>query len=189
MVALTIEEAAARRPKPAHAAAAARTPKPAHTPAAARAPKPAHTAPAATARRRVITRRRVTRRRAIGVRSLRVLDDPLPRVRSDTLPEDVAYRDTGCDLYASCLRCPLAQCQFDVPKRARSRVRLDARDREIALLRERHGAPIAMLAQYYGITRRTVFHILARQRTLPAPAPINQPHTPAPTRVTEEPKY
>jgi hypothetical protein len=108
--------------------------------------------------------RRVTRRRALGVRPLRVVDDVLPRVRRDTLPEEADYRDAGCDLYARCLTCPLARCQFDVPEAERRRVRLDARDREIALLRERHGAPIWMLAEYYGITRRTVFHVLAQQR-------------------------
>jgi hypothetical protein len=108
--------------------------------------------------------RRVTRRRALGVRTVRVVDDALPRVRTDTLPEEAQYRDAGCDLYARCLTCPLARCQFDVPQRERRRVRLDARDREIAFLRERHGAPIGMLAEYYGITRRTVFHVLAQQR-------------------------
>ncbi len=108
--------------------------------------------------------RRIMRRRALGVRQLRVVTEVLPRVRKDTLPEQSDYRDTGCELSASCLRCPLAQCQYDVPERQRRRVRLDARDREIALLRERHGAPIDMLASYYGLTRRTVFHVLAQQR-------------------------
>ena len=31
--------------------------------------------------------------------------------RSDALPEHVDYTDTGCDLYASCLRCPLPRCR------------------------------------------------------------------------------
>jgi hypothetical protein len=112
--------------------------------------------------------RRVMRRRVLGVRQLRVVTDVLPRVRRDTLPEQSDYRDTGCELSASCLRCPLAQCQYDVPERQRRRVRLDARDREIAMLRERHHAPIDALATTYGLTRRTVFHILAQQRNLTA---------------------
>ena len=108
--------------------------------------------------------RRITRRRALGVRPLRIVTDVLPRVRKDTLPDRVDYRDEGRDLFASCLRCPLAQCQYDVPEQQRRRFRLDARDREIALLRERHHAPIDALAETYGLTRRTVFHILAQQR-------------------------
>ena len=109
-------------------------------------------------------RRRVTRRRNLGARPLRIVPDVLPRVRKDTLPDRVDYRDEGCDLFSSCLRCPLARCQFDVPEQQRRRVRLDARDREIAILRDRHHAPIALLATTYGLNRRTVFQILLRQR-------------------------
>ena len=63
-------------------------------------------------------------------------------VRNDTLPENTDYRDTGCDLCASCLRCPLARCQYDarrggLPPRSMT----EARDREIAFIRRRHGAP------------------------------------------------
>ena len=39
----------------------------------------------------------------------------LPLVRKDMLPENVPYTDTGCDLFASCLRCPLARCRYDEP--------------------------------------------------------------------------
>ncbi len=89
--------------------------------------------------------------------------EPLPLVRRDTLPERTEYRDTGCDLSASCLRCPLARCRFDVAGGV-GRLVMDARDREIALLRRRHQAPINMLAGTYGLTRRSIFRILREQR-------------------------
>lgn len=88
---------------------------------------------------------------------------PLALVRRDTLPEHADYRDTGCDLFASCLRCPLARCKYDEPATAR-RASIAARDREIALLRRRHRAPIGMLAGTYGLTPRTIFRILSEQR-------------------------
>ena len=29
-------------------------------------------------------------------------------------PEDMDYRDTGCEVSPSCLRCPLPQCKHDI---------------------------------------------------------------------------
>jgi len=88
-------------------------------------------------------------------------DRPLPLARRDTLPDYADYRDTGCELAPSCLRCPFARCQYDVGGGVRRHM-LDRRDREIALLRRRHHAPIDMLAGTYGVSRRTVFRILRR---------------------------
>lgn len=96
-------------------------------------------------------------------RAVETAPAPLPRVRAEALPEHAEYRDTGCDLSASCLRCPLARCKHDDP-RALHRLTVAARNREIVLLRTRHGAPIGMLASTYGLTRRHVFRILRDER-------------------------
>lgn len=84
---------------------------------------------------------------------------PLAFVRTDTLPEDTEYRDTGCSLAPSCLSCPLPQCRYDEPRSAR-RLGNHARDSEIALLRREHGATIAAIAAAYGLTTRQVYRIL-----------------------------
>ena len=89
---------------------------------------------------------------------------PLPLVRRDMLPENAAYPDSGCDLFASCLQGPLARCRFDAPPGGLRRLLTDARDREIALIRRRHRAPISALARTYGLTRRSIFRILSEQR-------------------------
>ena len=89
---------------------------------------------------------------------------PLPLVRRDMLPENVAYADSGCDLFASCLQCPLARCRFDAPPGGLRRLLTDQRDREVALIRRRHRAPINALASTYGLTRRSIFRILSEQR-------------------------
>ena len=34
-------------------------------------------------------------------------------VRRDSLPEHARYKDEGCELSPSCLRCPLPRCQYD----------------------------------------------------------------------------
>lgn len=88
--------------------------------------------------------------------------DPKRRgVRSGLLPEDTDYRDTGCELSESCLRCPLARCKYDEPAPSR-RLAVMPRDREIALLRRRYRAPIALLASTYGLSRRSIFRILSQ---------------------------
>lgn len=89
---------------------------------------------------------------------------PLPLVRRDMLPENADYPDTGCDLFASCLRCPLARCRYDTPPGGARRLVTESRDREIALLRRHHNAPINALAATYGLTRRSIFRILSEQR-------------------------
>jgi hypothetical protein len=86
-------------------------------------------------------------------------EPPLPLVRRDTLPEHADYTDTGCELAPSCLRCPFPRCQYDEPGGAR-RVAMTARDREIARLRRRYGAPIDPLAGTYRLSRRSIFRIL-----------------------------
>jgi hypothetical protein len=86
---------------------------------------------------------------------------PLALVRTDTLPEDTDYRDTGCSLAPSCLSCPLPQCRYDEPRSAR-RLSNHARDTEIVLLRTQHAAPIEAIASAYGLTTRQVYRIMRR---------------------------
>lgn len=87
------------------------------------------------------------------------------RIRSDALPEHMDYRDGGCDLAPSCLRCPLERCRYDEPGGARALLQ-SARDVEVWRRREAGGA-ISALAREFGLSRRSVFRILARGRSQP----------------------
>src|SRR6185503_9569483 len=80
-------------------------------------------------------------------------------LRRDALPEHTRYADTGCDVHNSCLTCPLVRCRYDEPGGAR-RLLSDERDRSILSLR-REGRPIALIDRRFGISRRTVFRVLA----------------------------
>lgn len=82
------------------------------------------------------------------------------RVREDALPEHTHYRDDGCDLFASCLRCPLPRCRYDEPGGIRSLL-AELRDREILRLRA-EGVSVDELAQRFSVSRRSVFRILKR---------------------------
>lgn len=111
----------------------------------------------------------------------------LALVRCDTLPEATDYRDTGCELAPSCLACPLARCKYDAPPPRRTII--NARDREIALLRRKYRAPISALARTYGISRRQVFRILkAATAAQPAPAGEHAETGPPVSSRTQRPR-
>ena len=84
------------------------------------------------------------------------------KVRADALPEHIEYRDGGCDLAPTCLRCPLERCRYDEPGGRRA---LITGSRDVAVCRRREeGSGIDLLAAEFGLSRRSVFRILARER-------------------------
>ncbi len=84
------------------------------------------------------------------------------KVRADALPEYLDYRDTGCDLSPTCLRCPLARCRYDEPGGARRLLQI-SRDEAVCRRRD-EGAGIDGLAAEFDLSRRSVFRILAAGR-------------------------
>lgn len=83
--------------------------------------------------------------------------------RSDALPEYVDYADTGCDLYPSCLRCPLPRCRYDTNGGATAILR-EGRDRSIQRAAAHDGVSVDELARMFGLSRRTIFRVLERGR-------------------------
>lgn len=81
------------------------------------------------------------------------------QVRSDALPEHIEYRDEGCDLFASCLTCPLPRCRYDEPGGVRAMLNRE-RDHQIRALREDHSLSVDDIADRFGVSRRTVFRAL-----------------------------
>jgi hypothetical protein len=76
------------------------------------------------------------------------------RVR-DGLPENANYHDDGCDIYDSCLTCPLPACRYEMPP-GRARVLAQASTLG-ALLRQGHTMDQA--ADLLGVSRRTVYRL------------------------------
>jgi Homeodomain-like domain len=92
------------------------------------------------------------------------MDGPLELPsRVDALPEYVDYRDSGCDLYPSCLRCPLPRCRYDDPGGAQAMLRT-GRDASIQQMARRDGLSVDDLARMFGVSRRTVFRVLSKGR-------------------------
>jgi AraC-like DNA-binding protein len=73
-------------------------------------------------------------------------------------PEYSNWKDGGCELFPSCLNCPLPHCVEEKP-RGKQKLRLEARDNLIAHLRSR-GKETAEIARLYRISQRTVQRIL-----------------------------
>lgn len=83
--------------------------------------------------------------------------------RIDALPEHTDYADTGCDLYASCLHCPLPRCRYEEPGGAPAMMRA-GRNASISRLAFDDGISVDELARTFGVSRRTIFRVLRGSR-------------------------
>jgi len=75
------------------------------------------------------------------------LQDPAPNYRH--------YPDKGCELYPSCLNCPLPKCILDKPGEGIARAKKRTRNEEIKE-RLRKGESRADLAKAFGVHKRTI---------------------------------
>ena len=82
----------------------------------------------------------------------------------DTLPENYAYRDDGCDVSPSCLGCPLPYCKYDNPTAYYQQIR-ESRDLEVVQVSRTQGKTVPQLARHFSLSQRTVHRILQRART------------------------
>ena len=85
------------------------------------------------------------------------------RPRSDALPEHTHFMDAGCDLYPSCLECPLPKCRYEEPGGAAAMLRTGRDDRILHLAGEGRMS-IDGLAEMFGLSRRTIFRVLRKAR-------------------------
>lgn len=83
-------------------------------------------------------------------------------VELDLPPEYCHYRDEGCELHPSCLRCPLPRCVYDEPG-GKGQWHRNRRDQKLLML-HREGVDVPSLVRRFGITERTVYRILRRAK-------------------------
>ena len=91
---------------------------------------------------------------------IETLERPL---RRELLPEHTRYVDSGCSVHPSCLTCPLVRCRYEEPGGVR---RIYSRDRDLSLLEVKGAEKLTVeaVARRFGVSRRTVFRIMARAR-------------------------
>jgi DNA-binding NarL/FixJ family response regulator len=80
----------------------------------------------------------------------------------DLLPEEIDWRDEGCEVFPSCLSCPLPRCVEEQP-RGQQRLKMSARNRRMAELRRR-GKSVKEIADLFGVSQRTVQRALKNQK-------------------------
>ena len=83
--------------------------------------------------------------------------------RSDALPEQVSYQDTGCEASPSCLACPLPQCKYDDPAWYQQ-YRRQGRDQLILDAYTNERATVFQLAERFQLSPRTIHRALHRSR-------------------------
>ena len=91
----------------------------------------------------------------------------------DLLPEQIRYKDEGCDLANSCLNCPYEECVYDKPGGKRLRIKKE-RSAEMIRLYNEEGKAIKELAAIYSVSKRTVQRALKFARSA---ADINRSNT------------
>ncbi len=79
----------------------------------------------------------------------------------DVVPERFPYRDDGCEVSPSRLRCPLPQCKYDNPGWIQRHRRME-RDREVATAVLEEGISVSEAASSFALSQRTIFRILKR---------------------------
>lgn len=77
------------------------------------------------------------------------------------------YQDEGCRFWEACLSCPFSRCIFELPGGARA-VYLSERNRAMRTLFDR-GWSVLRLAEYFSITRRSVYRALGGVRAQARP--------------------
>jgi len=82
------------------------------------------------------------------------------RSKLDSLPEEWDYRDDGCDLAPSCLRCPFPRCRYDEEGGIAGYLRRQ-RDSELRRLRHEEGLAPTELAARFHVSLRSVYRIVA----------------------------
>ncbi|MFQ5874543.1 MAG: hypothetical protein ACE5JL_12185, partial [Dehalococcoidia bacterium] len=89
-----------------------------------------------------------------------------PHPGRDLRPEFIRYRDDGCEVSPSCLRCPLPRCRYDDPGWLRREAKA-RRDREVLTAHRSEGLGPSELARRFGLSRRTIHRILRMQKRAP----------------------
>jgi DNA-binding NarL/FixJ family response regulator len=72
----------------------------------------------------------------------------------DIISDDLNWKDTGCELYISCLNCPRERCIEDEP-RGRQKMRLSRRSMNMIALKEK-GKTAGEIARIFEVSIRTV---------------------------------
>jgi hypothetical protein len=95
----------------------------------------------------------------IGATGLTEPEIPADDESLDLLPEFCIYKDEGCALAGSCLKCPFPRCVEEQPLGRSKRLRKH-RDKEIVRLRTKEKKTCSEIASRCKVSIRTVYRAL-----------------------------
>ncbi len=81
----------------------------------------------------------------------------------DGLPEQMHFKDTGCEVSVSCLTCPLPQCKYDDPVWYQA-IKRQGRNMELMEAYRNEELSVFQLAKRFDVSPRTVHRALKRVR-------------------------
>jgi len=81
------------------------------------------------------------------------------RSEPETFPGDIEWHDEGCDLFPSCLSCPLPRCIEEEP-RGKQKLRMLNRANKMARLKQ-EGKSVEEIAGAFAVSIRTVQRAIA----------------------------
>ena len=76
----------------------------------------------------------------------------------NNFPDDVNWRDRGCEAHPACLSCPLPQCLEEQP-RGKQKLRMQTRASHMAQLKQQ-GKSTREIAAMFQVSQRTVQRVL-----------------------------
>ncbi len=86
-----------------------------------------------------------------------------PEIIEQDLPEETSYPDEGCEVFSSCLNCPLPRCVYEMTW-GKQRWLKSQRNREMTRLFV-GGEDVKEVARRFGVSERTVQRVLKDYRT------------------------
>ncbi len=91
----------------------------------------------------------------------------------DVLPEYHQYQDEGCDLFPSCLKCPLPRCRYD-ESGGRQQIKKELRNKEILRLYQKEGLKAEELAELFRVSKRTIHRVISPRESTAFSGDLNQ---------------
>jgi len=79
--------------------------------------------------------------------------------------DGVPYQDTGCSKAPACLTCPLPVCRHDMNPNAFKSAMVRSTDQGKLAIMRAESLTVSEAAERFGITVRTVWRILSRNRS------------------------
>ncbi len=87
------------------------------------------------------------------------------KAKADFRSARINFKDTGCNLAPSCLRCPFPVCKYDLPG-GPQRIATKHRDAEIAKRYVKDQTPVWQLAQLFDVSQRLVQRAICKYGAL-----------------------